>query len=342
MRVDRLPHFLLGRTRKDDGFDMTVWVCFPALYYKGGSTYVWESWVGEFYETALRPALVHRCGGFRARGPQALWKPTFREVQGLDQRCFSDAICTTQGLHPEALHPLSVEILALAEQSSKFSGAFYVVDYVPKPMWHLSSNAAAAREAWRQVTAPIAGEGDLENWTVQVNLECDYPGHVVLWKPRGMLEWLSYELPHVSEEALGNLLKNPKDLATDGPTEWSRAYVAVDVRTVAELKGYTEVRFGVEDSRELGLNTGWRVYGIDELLPKTINRLVSDVHHTLRVMLATAEEDENGGGIPSGVATIGVTMAATKAQDALRTVEDRRDLFYIVPKKIWWYVPERV
>ena len=297
--------------------------------------------MGEFYASVMYPALNRHCVGFRNPGPRAVWKPTFEATEALEQKDYGVALTTTQGLRAGAVLGWSRDLIERADGNTKFRKAFYVVDYVPKANWHDSNDEVARRDAWTKAVAPIAALDDYQHWKVKVDLKCGQPGMVVLWQPRGMLEWLSYELPHVSEGDLGKLLENSMERAAQGATEWSRSYVAVDVKKIAAAKGYVEVRFGVEDGRELELNTGWRAYEIPELLPRAINKLVEDVRHTLRILRATADLDAADGKIPCGVATVGVTMKLDKADEALRTVEDRQDLFYVVPAKIWWYAIQR-
>lgn len=330
--MDEVPHVLVAGSENKD---LKIWLCCPRLYFPGCSTKIWEKWLATVYECMVYALRLHS-GGFRRPESRAVWKDTLQATELGTNAQWNKANMNAVCVKKINVLPWSTTFLSrLTATHRMFKDAVYFVSYTPRKNAADSTDAGNFTRAYNEDTSIIRmRNGDeLEQWTVQLNLEFSRPGYTVLWKPNAWMQFLTCSVPLIEKAVLEERLCNSKASWKNGPTAWSPSYGKISLGGLQNNKDYKKIEFKFQDSEDVPRGGAWRTYTPSDTLPEQLGKTVQQIRDLIKIIRVRARNNELGG----GYSTASVTMPLHKARGYF-VINDREDLFSIVPTLTWWSV----
>lgn len=326
VQAHEVPHILIGTSPTAD---LKVWMCFPKLYFRGCSTYVWEKWLEAVYG-CMKRALRRYCHDFRTNASKALWKDSYGETEKAPSVQWDKAISGTVTVKKALLSDFSTSLLRSITQHEQFEDAVFVVHYTPEKRPATCSSSRAVKDAYDASTVIVRDPTQLPGWTVQLNMEFSHPGHTLLWRQKSWVEVVAQLAPDILRTNIEERLSHTMPSWTTGPTEWSPSKGSVSLGKL-ENGGYSRMEFGFQDSEDISIGGGWRVYTAKDTLPENIGKTVQEVIEARTLLHERAENID----VKGGYTTLAIRMPLQQARKRIR-LRNQATLFSVVPNLTWW------
>ena len=333
--VRKIPHVLLAQCPEKGLF---TWLAFPALYYPGCSTTVYEHDCALLYNACIRPSLADHTNNLDAK-----WAPTFERIYQNTTRQWKRLIDSTVLVEANTVAAFGTSLMGRVALHDEFSGAIFVheIQEQDQTFAHDPRDEPPLGEerAWDDLTSifsvPRRRLPELfETWYGEVSLQFTQQGKVVLWTEEGMAEFLHDAFSGISQDVVTKALGEALKTRTCGVTEWCPRALTVGQEHTEEDLRLRRVTFTASDGDLLRGKQGCRTYSTRDMMPEYIEETLTDLQALQdELYSATLTIGENK---EYGAATVTFEMGLSSAKNALLDFAEPETCLRSVGARAWW------